>query len=175
MTDETTPANETPEKIYICPACGLRYDVPTSCANGHAPAACVEYDRATVAAADAGNADAIASVAATELAAVGVGAGTVFTEATPHGGLSVPSPVPAEVVPGTETAPVEPAAVEPAAVEPAAVEPAAVELPAEPKPENDVAPENDLFAQIEAALTSVIAHTRAALDELAQLKADAGV
>ncbi len=36
------------DKIYVCDQCGATFDQPTSCANGHAPAETVEYDRATI-------------------------------------------------------------------------------------------------------------------------------
>jgi hypothetical protein len=93
MSDTTLP-----DKIYVCPACGQRYDEPTMCANGHAPTAAVEYDRALVEAADTGDTDAAAKIAAIELAATGGTAGVVPAEATPPGALTVPPPVPAEPV-----------------------------------------------------------------------------
>lgn len=110
-------ADEAPTKVYICPACGWRYDDPTTCANGHAPTETVEYDRATVAAADAGDAQAIAAVNATATAAAGDGmAGVVPAEATPTAPV-VPQPVPAAVVPAeapvVEAAPVAEAATGP--------------------------------------------------------------
>lgn len=39
-TEETEPAG----KVWICPACGTRYDAPTTCTNQHAPTAALEYD-----------------------------------------------------------------------------------------------------------------------------------
>ena len=41
-TDETEPAG----KVWICPACGNRYDAPTVCTNQHEPIAADEYDLA---------------------------------------------------------------------------------------------------------------------------------
>lgn len=37
---------ETPGKVWICPACGNRYDAPTTCSNDHAPVEAQEYDLA---------------------------------------------------------------------------------------------------------------------------------
>lgn len=37
---------ETPGKVWICPACGNRYDAPTTCSNEHPPTVCEEYDLA---------------------------------------------------------------------------------------------------------------------------------
>lgn len=93
--------SDTPEHIYICPACGRRYDEPTACATGHPPTDAIEYDRATVEAADNGDTDAAAAVAKIEADNAGVGAGTVIAEATP-GQLTVPPPVPAEPVAPSE-------------------------------------------------------------------------
>jgi len=39
-TEETEPAG----KVWICPACGNRYDAPTVCTNQHEPTAALEYD-----------------------------------------------------------------------------------------------------------------------------------
>lgn len=103
---------ETPGAIYICPACGARYDEPTTCTNGHAAAETVEYDRATVEKADAGDADALASVNETAATAAGNMAGAVVSEATP--------PVVA----------VDPAAAAPVANPAAAAAPAAAPAPA---------------------------------------------
>lgn len=100
MTDEEktveAPATDPPgDKIYICPACGTRYDEPTTCSNGHEPTETVEYDRATVEAADAGDADAIASVNEQAVAAGNTTAGvpTQSREAVPDSSTAVP-PVP---------------------------------------------------------------------------------
>lgn len=107
------PATDAPgAKIYVCPACGTRYDEPTECTNGHAAAQTVEYDRATFEKAAAGDADAIASVNETATAAAGNVAGVVPTEATP---AAVAVPVPAAAVTGvsypTATAPGDAAAI----------------------------------------------------------------
>ena len=100
------PATDAPgDKIFVCPACGTRFDEPTECANGHAPTATVEYDRATFEAAAAGDAEAVAAVNEAAAAAAGNTAGVVATEATP------PPVAPEAVDPAAEPAPVpEPAA-----------------------------------------------------------------
>jgi len=95
------PATDPPgDKIYVCPACGTRYDEPTTCSNGHAATQTVEYDRATFEAAAAGDADAIASVNETAASAAGPAAGIAPAEATPPGAVPVPAdPVAAPVDP----------------------------------------------------------------------------
>lgn len=80
------PATGAPGgKVFICPACGTRYDEATVCSNGHEPTETVEYDRATVAAAEAGDEAAIAAVNETAAKSVGTSAGvpTASAEAAP--------------------------------------------------------------------------------------------
>lgn len=121
------PATDAPgDKIFVCPACGTRYDEPTECANGHAPTATVEYDRATFEAAAAGDAEAIASVSETAAAAAGNTAGVVATEATPPA-----------------------VAADPAAVEPA---PAVDPTPAAPAPAPELGGVAHALSQLEAAI-----------------------
>lgn len=145
---DEAPATDAPgAKIYVCPACGTRYDEPTTCSvNGHAPTATVEYDRATFEAAVAGDADAIASVNETATAAAGNTAGVVAAEATPAA-PALPDPQPATPVGPTDTA-VDPAA-------PAA--PAAPATPAAP-PAAPAAPElggvAHALGQLEAAISA---------------------
>lgn len=144
------PATDAPgATISICPACGTRYDEPTECANGHAPTATVEYDRETVSKADAGDADAIASVGETAATAAGNLAGVVPTEATP------PAVAPDPAVAAASAAGVDPAAPA-AAVTPAApAAPAAAAAPAAP-----AAPELGGVAHALAQLEAAIAGAR---------------
>lgn len=153
------PATDAPgEKVYICPACGTRYDAPTMCANGHAPTATVEYDRATIAAADAGDAQAIAAVNETALAA-GNTAGVVPAEATPAA-PEVPAPVAAEAVPAPAPVAAEPVAAAPVVAEPVAAEPVVEAAPVVDAPASgDVAA---IIANAEAAIEDAAAALRAA-------------
>lgn len=45
-TEET--ADVPAGKVWICPACGARYDAPTTCSAQHPPEECNEYDLAPI-------------------------------------------------------------------------------------------------------------------------------
>lgn len=138
------PATDPPgDKIYICPACGTRYDEPTTCANGHPATETIEYDRATVEAADGGDAEAVQKIAETSSAAAGPSAGAVQSEAA----VAPPEPVPA----AEPSAPAAPAAVP--AAEPAT--PAA--------PPHDVA---EIIGAVETAIENAAAAIRTAKSSL---------
>jgi hypothetical protein len=164
IVNETPTPADTPDKIYVCPACGQRYDEPTVCANDHAPTDAIEYDRATVDAADAGDPTAIATVAAQELAATSGMAGVVPAEATPPG-FPAPPPfagvTPPEVAPAPDGAPDAPADAPAGDVpaEPAPAEPAPDAPAAEPVP---TAVSDALGGTVSDALAGVFA----AVDEL---------
>lgn len=139
------PATDAPgDKIFVCPACGTRFDEPTECANGHAPTATVEYDRATFEAAAAGDAEAVAAVNEAAAAAAGNTAGVVATEATPP-----------------------PVAADPAAADAAAVNPATVTAPAaDPTASETVAPAAPELGGVAHALSQLEAAIAAAKNSL---------
>lgn len=144
------PATDAPgATIFVCPACGTRYDEPTTCSNGHEPTETVEYDRATLEAAAGGDETAQAAIAdATAAAGVGSTAGvsTASPEAVPPS-FDPPAPVAAEPVAETPA-------------EPAAETPAEPVVDAEPVP---AAPDTAaIFAEIETAIENVAAAVRAA-------------
>jgi hypothetical protein len=104
-TSAEAPATDPPgEKVYICPACGTRYDEPTTCANGHPPAETVEYDRATVAAAESGDEDAQAAIAEQATEQAGTSAGAVAGEATTAAPVGPDDPGPAAAPPADDPA-----------------------------------------------------------------------
>lgn len=131
-TSAEAPATDAPgDKVYICPACGTRYDQPTECANAHPPTETVEYDRATVEAADSGDESAIASVNETAAQAAGTSAGAVQSE------TAVGDPAPPEPMPAAPAAPAPPA------------KPAPADIPAEQTPHGQA------FAKLEAAVAEL--------------------
>lgn len=110
-TLEGAPAADPPgDTIYICPACGTRYDEPGECVNGHGATETVPYVKAEVQAFDQAQAAAAAATAAgeappTDFAWPEPAGGAVVPSnagADPHAlseaGLSIPPPVPAEQV-----------------------------------------------------------------------------
>lgn len=161
MSDTATEPSDAPAKVYICPACGKRYDEPTTCSDSHPPTECVEYDRATVEAADGGDAAAIESVAQTEAEAVGggAGAGHVDSEASPA------------VVPGTSAVVETPAATTedvPGPTEvvsaPVAPAPAAPDVPA---PAADVVPAPAADAGASSSIGDILGKAAAAVEDAA--------
>jgi hypothetical protein len=82
-TTPEAPATDPPgDKIYVCPACGIRYDEPTTCSEGHPPTETVEYDRVMLEAAVAGDAEAQAAIDAQAAEQAGTDAGAAGGEMT---------------------------------------------------------------------------------------------
>ena len=84
-TKETAATSETtPETVYVCGQCGATYDEPTTCANAHAPAETVAWDKAELDAKRAGDAAAAPPPAAADVmeAADALDAAAAATDAT---------------------------------------------------------------------------------------------
>jgi hypothetical protein len=153
-TPAEAPATDPPgATIYVCPACGTRYDEPTECTNGHQATETVPYVRSEVEAFDAASSSEEIGVAANwpepaEGAAVPADAGA-DPQAVAEANATLAPPTPAEQVPGpVPTVPTEaPVAVEAetssSAANAAPVEPAA---PVEAEPAAPEAPVADVAA-----------------------------
>lgn len=191
-TIEGAPAADPPgDTIYICPACGARYDDPGECTNGHGATETVPYvkaeveafDQAAQAAAAAGETSATSWPEPAEGAAVPDNAGADPHALAQAGLLTIPEPVPAEQVPTppaaaatvTEAVPAVEAAA-PAGSDGQAFEPADLSQPVEPpaaevgQPAEPAAPAGidaglvaQAFADLEANLTSMLATVKAHL------------